>query len=43
MTNVPRSIRVISDLAEVTTSPITPEILLLALADATGASLAAAA
>lgn len=42
ITNVPRSITVISDLAEVTTSPITPEILLTAIAEAIGATPAAA-
>ena len=42
ITNVPRSITVINDHAEATTSPITPEILLTALAEATGSTPAAA-
>lgn len=42
ITAVPRSITVIGDHAETTTSPITSEILLLALAEATGATPAAA-
>jgi hypothetical protein len=42
ITNVPRSITVIGDHAEITTSLITPEILLSALAEATRATPAAA-